>query len=219
MCSDFLPGVPYFAIGGPSRILAGKSFRAREALAQSFEQYFAGLKHLQGGSDALLARQRHGIDTGLPACDRAKGEIGSVMALTNNTVSSAFWLLYHIFADPAILDDCRRELSDIVHLDPDGTRCISLDRILSQCPTILATLNEVYRFYGVGTILVRQVVEDHLLDKTYLLKKGNIVLMPTSIQHYSEATWGPDVSKEPYLQQEDRTLAYADKKIHIGPPI
>lgn len=116
------------------------------------------------------------------------------MALSNNVVPSVCWLVYHIFSEPAILEKYRYQLSQAVTAEADGTRTLDLDRVKSSCPVLLSTLNEVYRHYGVATVLVRQVVEDHMLNKAYLLKKGSLVLMPTSAQHFSQAEWGPDVS-------------------------
>lgn len=116
------------------------------------------------------------------------------MALLNNIVPSICWLVYHIFSEPAILEKCRHQLFQAVTLEVDGTRTLDLARVKSACPVLLSTLNEVYRYYGVATVLVRQVVEDHMLNNVYLLKKGSLVLMPTSAQHFSQAEWGPDVS-------------------------
>lgn len=192
--SEFLHGVPFFASGFFPSVFARKSFKARESLASRFEQYFSENHHLNGGSAVLLSRQAHGVATGLPACDRARGEIGSSMALLNNIVPSVCWLVYHIFSEPAILETCRHQLSQAVEIEADGTRTLDLGRVKSSCPILLSTLNEIYRYYGVATVLVRQVVEDHMLNKAYLLKKGSLVLMPTSAQHFSQAEWGPDVS-------------------------
>lgn len=192
--SEFLPGITFLASGFFPRLLARKSFQARERLARKFEQYFAENHHVHGGSAALLARERHGISTGLPACDRARGEVGSTMALVNNTIPSTFWLICHVFSQPTILEECRCELFRTVRVEPDGTNTLDLVQVRSHCPVLVSMLNEVYRYHGVGTVLIRQVVEDHMLNDTYLLKKGGFVLMPTSVQHYSEAVWGPDVS-------------------------
>jgi cytochrome P450 len=116
------------------------------------------------------------------------------MALVNNTVPSAFWLIFHIYSDPVLLEECRGELANAVRVADDGTRTIDLAYVRSCCPVLNSTLNEVFRYYGIGTVLVRQVVEDHMLNKTYLLKKDGYVLMPNSVQHFSQTLWGPDVS-------------------------
>lgn len=179
------------------QLFARESLRAREFLAQSFEAYFHDGHHLNG-SAALLARIDHGVTAGLPAADRARGEVGSSMALVNNTVPAAFWLLYHIFSDPALLAECRAELPKACSVEEDGTRTIDLAYVRSSCPTLNSTLLEVFRYYGIGTVLIRQVVEDHKLNGTYLLKKGSYVLMPNVTQHYSPKIWGSDVSCSPH---------------------
>ncbi|KFA54602.1 hypothetical protein S40293_02210 [Stachybotrys chartarum IBT 40293] len=188
----FLPGVPIMASGILPQLFARESLHAREFLAQSFETYFHDGHHLNG-SAALLARIDHGVTAGLPAADRARGEVGSSMALVNNTVPAAFWLLYHVFSDPALLAECRAELLKACSTEEDGTRTIDLAHVRSSCPALNSTLLEVFRYYGIGTVLIRQVVEDHKLNGTYLLKKGSYVLMPNVTQHYSPKIWGSDV--------------------------
>lgn len=191
--------MPILAGGILPGLLARKSLQAREYLAHSFDAYFREGHHLNG-SDALLARIRHGIETGLPDFDRARGEVGSSMALVNNTVPSAFWLLRHIYSNPALLAECRQELfSTVVAIDGDGTQSLDLAAVGSSCPLLNSALLEVFRYYGIGTVLIREVVEDHKLNNTYLLKKGSFVLMPNITQHYSPTIWGPDVRWIAYI--------------------
>ncbi|KAI0894406.1 cytochrome P450 oxidoreductase [Annulohypoxylon nitens] len=191
---DFVPGVRYFVIGLFPKLFARKSFEAREFLSKAFEYYFEEGHHLEGASASALARTEHGITKGLPLSDRARGEVGFAMSLVNNTVPSTFWLIYHIFSNPAILEECRQELYKAVKVEHDGTHTLDLSDVIAHCPLLISTLNEVYRYHGVGTTLIRQVTEDHMLNGTYLLKKGNFVIMPTSVQHYSQGVWGPDVN-------------------------
>jgi hypothetical protein len=160
-------------------------------MSKAFETYFNNSHHLEG-SAALLARVQHGMTTGLPASDRARGEVGSSMALVNNTVPSVFWLLYHIYSDFQLLQECRDELSSAIRVEDDGMQNIDLGYVRSSCPILNSTLLEVFRFYGIGTILIRQVCQDVTLD-SFHLKKGGIVLMPNIIQHFSSTSWGPDV--------------------------
>ncbi|EFY85249.1 cytochrome P450 oxidoreductase [Metarhizium acridum CQMa 102] len=189
----FLPGVPIMAGGFFPYLFARQSSYAREYLAQGFERYFRDGHHLNGCA-ALLARMEHGVAAGLPASDRARGEIGYSMALVNNTVPAAFWLLHHVYRDAALLEECRRELSKAVQFEEDGTRTIHLAHVQSSCPTLNSTLHEVFRYYGIGTVLLRQVVQSHKLNNTYLLKKGSFVLMPNITQHYSPKVWGSDAN-------------------------
>lgn len=115
------------------------------------------------------------------------------MALHNNTVPGAFWLIYHIFSDPVVLRECRRELEQtITRFDDNGKPVIDFNDLASSCPILLSTLHEVFRFRAIGTITVRQVLEDHHLNGTYLLKRGSFVLIPNTVQHFNTAIWGPD---------------------------
>ncbi|KAM7210436.1 Cytochrome P450 [Rhypophila decipiens] len=220
---QFLPGVPLLATGLFPNILAGETLQARELLVRAFDKYFSQ-NHELNGSAALLARQSHGIATGLPACDRARGELGYCMALVNNTAPSTFWLLYHVFSDPALLSECRGELEKALAVSNwDGVTRTSDDtpvahpdlaRVVdSHCPVLSSALQEVLRYYGMGTVLVRQVVEDvHLhvesTGSTCLLKKDGYVVMPTSVQHFSKDVWGPDAelfNPKRFLQADGRS--------------
>lgn len=159
-------------------------------LAERFERYFREDSHLRG-SESLLARTKHGVATGLPAADRARGEVGACMALHNNTVPGAFWLLYHIFSDPTVLQECRKELEQSA-LNHSGDLADEINSIISSCPILLSTMHEVFRYRAIGTVTVRQVLEDHDLNATYLLKRGSLVLIPNTVQHFNTAVWGPD---------------------------
>lgn len=188
----YLSGVPVMVSQFAPSLIAKKSLKAREFLAKRFEHYFLDNSHLKG-SAALLARIEHGITTGLPASDRARGELGACMALHNNTVPGAFWLIFHIFSDPALHLECRGELENYVRGNA-GILNLETDSITSSCPILLSTLHEVFRYRAIGTVTVRQVVEDHDLKGTYLLKQGSLVLIPNIVQHFNTAIWGPDAN-------------------------
>ena len=54
------------------------------------------------------------MDHSLPLNDVARSEFANGVALLTNTVPNAFWMLYHIYSDPVVLEDCRKELSGVV---------------------------------------------------------------------------------------------------------
>lgn len=56
----------------------------------------------------------------------------------------------------------------------------------------MSTLQEVFRYRGIGTLIIRKVLEDHKLGGRWLLRKGGIVLMPNSVQHFDPRVWGAD---------------------------
>jgi cytochrome P450 len=104
-------------------------------------------------------------------------------------------MVYHLFSDRALLAHCRAEVEkgsgagagpagDDTNTCRKGVqgevlvRAVSLDWIRRECPVLMATLHEVFRFRGTGLPVVRRVLEDHRLGRRWVLRKGGIVLMP-----------------------------------------
>lgn len=111
----------------------------------------------------------------------------------SNTGPASFWVIYHIYADPIVLHDCRQEVSKIVQ--KNGNTCtIDIANVKSACPTLLSTLQEVLRFHSTG-ISVREVLEDHMLNGQYLLKKGSTLMIPAPVQHTFRDIWGNNVDE------------------------
>ena len=178
-------------------LLTPSALAAREFLAARFAGYFAaGHHHVNGslgGAAFLLARHAHGVSRGLTADDIARGELGACLAILNNTVAAAYWMVVHVFSDPVVLGECRRELERGVATTGEGERVVDLDWVKFSCPVLVSTLQEVMRFRGVGTLIIRKVMEDYLLGGRWVLKKGGVVLMPNSVQHFDPGVWGADV--------------------------
>jgi cytochrome P450 len=122
--------------------------------------------------------------------DVARLEVAGAFGTISNSAPAAFWLLYHLFSHPHILEECRRELSTLVE-ERDETCYLNANGIPKQCPTILSSFNEVLRYHGVQVSL-RKVVEDHALDDKYLLKEGSALMMPATVQHFDPQIWGPN---------------------------
>ncbi|GAP85101.1 putative cytochrome p450 oxidoreductase [Rosellinia necatrix] len=171
-------------------ILASEGVKAREALVDSFVDYLTDKDQVDRGSGYI--RRRHDFMTGqgVSLRDIARFEVGGVFALVGNTIPTCFWFLYHIFSDPQVLEDCRRELSNAVREDND-TNVVNLEYVKNSCPIFMSTYQEVFRFHGMGTS-ARVVLDDHTLDR-YRIKKGSTILIPAKLQHTSEENWGSNV--------------------------
>jgi len=181
--------------------LAWESIEARERIAKAFTQYFKAGGHNEG-SALVRARYEHSHEHGVPLEDIARSEVGGSIASLSNTSPATFWMQYHIYSDPALLEDCRKELCNVVNEDTttltDGEhikiRTIDLSQVKQSCPLLLSTLQEVLRVHTIG-ISARLVMEDHMLDNKYLLRKGNTVLMPGPVQHTDTNTWGHNADR------------------------
>ncbi|KAI0552663.1 cytochrome P450 oxidoreductase [Xylaria curta] len=194
---NFVAGLPILVSGFIPWVLARKSLQAREHLALRFLSYFQNGWHVSLGSGAVMARLRYNTATGMPLADTARGEVGACMALLNNTIPGAFWIIYHIYSDVTVLQDIRHELiTNVVRPgngdEDNGTRMIDAESVLSACPILQSTMQEVFRFRGIGTGMVRSVLEDQMLDGRFYLKKGSLIFAPNSVQHFAPSFWGDD---------------------------
>ena len=125
--------------------------------------------------------------------DIAKLEVAGAFSIITNSYPTAFWLLYHIFSDPACLEDCRFELARLVR-ERDGLCYLDIESIKTSSPTLYSTFYEVMRYYGVAQS-IRMVLEDHKLDNVYLLRKGSLVMMPATVQHFDPSVWGSNINQ------------------------
>ncbi|OAG04304.1 cytochrome P450 [Paraphaeosphaeria sporulosa] len=195
---EFQEGVMGLLMGLPPSFVRD-SFNAREFMAKRFVQYFNEGGHEQG-SALIKARYAHSMEHKIPVEDIARFETAGAIAILTNTSPACFWLLYHLYSSPSALEDCRRELGTILSENTNKTQgggsgitiTLDLTQAKTSCPTLLSSLQEVLRLHSVG-ISTRQVMEDHILDGKYLLKKGGTVMIPAPVQHQDAATWGANV--------------------------
>lgn len=120
-------------------ITARASFQARESIVLDMIDYFQKSHHEQGSP---LVRCRYAYNTlhGLGSEDMARTEIGQVSAAVTNTTVAAFWFIRHIFLDQVVLDDCCREVEQLViHDAATGVRTLDLSCIKTSCPVLLST--------------------------------------------------------------------------------
>ncbi|KFA70700.1 hypothetical protein S40288_07349 [Stachybotrys chartarum IBT 40288] len=190
--SDFEPGVIFHMLKAWPSVFAPKSLHARDKLIiPAFEKYYASQKHLTG-SLLVQCYYNHNIEHGLRGRDVAATEIGHLMGALGNTMVGAYWMLYHIFSDPVVLEELREELEKLVVVGEDGLSTINLARVKSSAPILHSTWQETLRYVHIG-ISARMVVEDVMLDNRYLLKKGATLMTAAPIQHSDPALWGPTV--------------------------
>ncbi|KAI1408107.1 cytochrome P450 [Hypoxylon sp. FL1857] len=192
-------------------IIAREALQAREVLTEAFIKYYT-----EGGLDegsSVYARNRFEYPSklGVSLRDVAKMETGGSIGLISNSMPATFWMIYHAFSDLVVLEDCRQEVTQAVH-EKDGEFYLDLAHIKNQCPILLSTMQEAFRIHSIG-MSARTVVEDHLLGGKYLLKKNNMVLIPSTVQHSSQLAWGTNVTefyhkrfvKEPGIKKHDMT--------------
>ncbi|KAI0102133.1 cytochrome P450 [Nemania sp. FL0031] len=178
-------------------VLARKSLHAREqVLIPALEKYFAQNGHLEA-SVLTQCRYKHNTGHGLRGRDVAATEIGQLVATLVNSEASAFWMIYNIYSDPEVLDECRKEVEQLVQVDKDSISTIDLSKVKSSCPILLSTWQETLRHMHIG-VSARVVAKDTMLDNKYLLKKDATVMVITPVLHSDISTWGPTAGEFNY---------------------
>jgi len=177
-------------------ITASKGYRGRETVTRAFVKYYNNKGH-ESGSAWAKHRFNVSIRNGISVEDTAKIECGGSIATLVNTVPSVFWMLYHVYSNPLVLEDLRQELSIIMSTTTTPSDVpihkIDITQVKTRCPLLTSTFQEVLRCRAMGTS-VRQVMEDTMLDGKYLLKKDGIVQMPSRVIHTDQEIWGHDAN-------------------------
>ncbi|KAK5996638.1 Cytochrome P450 monooxygenase nodJ-like protein [Cladobotryum mycophilum] len=197
--NTFGPSYMKFALSPFKSILAPKAYRARELLASAWLNYLQSGGH-ESASEFAKSTHSHNAGHGFSVENMARTEIGHSFATVGTTALTSWWLMYHIFSDPVVLADIRKELSGLVVEDEKrGAHCIDMSSIRTACPIFLSTFKETMRYRGVGTS-VRLCLEDHMPDGRYLLKKGSLVITPQLVQHTLPSVWGDDAETFNHLR-------------------
>ncbi|KAK2594819.1 hypothetical protein QQS21_007447 [Conoideocrella luteorostrata] len=167
--------------------------RARKIPVDAFESYFNTLLLENDDMSALIAeRFKFHVKNDIPFRDIARIEVGQALRLISNMRPAVFWLLYHMFSDSAILEECRAELSKAC-VEHDGVYTVDTAHLSQSCPVLASTFQETLRFHGTG-VSPRAVIDDELLDGRFLLKKDAIVLIPAWVHHRDVDNWEEDVA-------------------------
>jgi hypothetical protein len=138
---------------GLSRFMK-KTVEARDLLVSVCEQCFQNWNLVQGAS-IINARYDFSFKRNIPLAVIARFELGGAIAMLTNMFPTCFWMIYHAYSYPVILQSCRGELSPIMSGSSSlyGGRIYSINitERESSCPTPFANLQEMLRFRTVGT--------------------------------------------------------------------
>ena len=106
-------------------------------ISQAFERYFQNKGH-ETGSVLVQTRYKTSVNHNIFLADIARYEVGGAIAILVNTAPALFWMLFCVFSNPGILEDCRQEIQTILvtKYQPNGTLLRSLDvtKMKAKCP-------------------------------------------------------------------------------------
>lgn len=175
------------------RIFAPKGYLARMELGTAFQHYFENYIPTQS---AAMIQGRHYENTryGITPLNQGRLEVGTLIGVLANTIPSMFYTLVHIYSDPGLISDIREELetSGFVGTPEDISQNPGLLAMPESCPLLYSTWQEVLRVHALGAG-ARYVLEDIMLNETFLLRKGMVVQMPMAVMHSDVAAWGEHV--------------------------
>lgn len=195
---DFERSIGTLLINICPSLTARKGYLGRELLTQKFTKYLSDGDHEEG---SFLMKTRHelGADYDLSLEDRAKFEIGTVLALAVSTIPSAFWMLYYVFSNSKLLEILREEVAACLETttvnDNMGkvTRTLDIVKLRTACPILTSTFKETLRHAAMGASL-RLVTEDTIINEQYFLRKNSIIQIPAHVVHSDPVIWGPTVA-------------------------
>lgn len=175
------------------KLFAPKGYRARMELGTAFQHYFENYIPAQG---AAMIQARHSVNTryGITPFNQGRLEVGTLIGVLANTIPSMFYTLVHIYSDSALTSDIREELeaAGFLGTPDDISENPGLLAMPETCPLLYSTWQEVLRVHALGAG-ARYILEDVMLDDTFLLRKGMIVQMPMAVMHSDAAAWGEHV--------------------------
>ena len=176
-------------------ITCAKAYNGREKVVAAFEKYYAN-NGPASASHYVKAQAKTSDGHGLSINDRARFDAVKGHAILANTTPTAFWTLYHVFSDPAILEEVRAQVKPLLRSESEeqnGTVSHTIDiSKIREVPILHSILQESLRHYASGTGS-RIVLEDTMLDDRYLLQKDSFIFMPNHSYHFDETSWGPTV--------------------------
>ncbi|KAL1876361.1 hypothetical protein VTK73DRAFT_9540 [Phialemonium thermophilum] len=193
---DFEEGLFPLSTGLLPSILARKAYLARVKVREALEPYYRGL-HDQDPEASEMVRTRTRLlrEFELPIDELARLEVSVMLAASSNTAPTVFWCLALVWQRPDILEDLRAEVSrviDVQSIDSGKVATMHFGRLESECPLLVACYREALRISS-QVIMFRKVRSDTVISDgmggSYLLRAGNIVMLPAKEVHRDETIW------------------------------
>jgi cytochrome P450 len=168
--------------------------------------YFAEEHHSNDVSqltvDTVAMQKQYSFSTS----DLAAAYLQVIHASLMNAVPTAFWVMAHIYSRQELLASLREETFNAVKQQSleNGERQVSIevDQLDKLCPKLMSVFREAHRLASIAT-LHRRVVDDTFLSegngpnvRSYLLKKGITVMIPTIVGLREPRLWGGVVAAE-----------------------
>ncbi|KAJ5105182.1 hypothetical protein NUU61_002529 [Penicillium alfredii] len=166
------------------------------------------LRDLDDVSELVKQRMRTFRKLELSPAGSAAGHVSLYWDLMEHTTKITFWMIIHIFADPALLKDIRREIAPYVKSSRPSRQetgfpfeeppklALDLEKVLTLCPLFKACYYEAMRLHSAG-ISFRKMETDVTLSestdeaaynltepRTYRIRKGEKAILFHGVHHH-----------------------------------
>ncbi|TWU72239.1 hypothetical protein ED733_000226 [Metarhizium rileyi] len=121
----------------------------------------------------------------------ASEDFGVIWSSTRNSVVASLWTVLEIASDKNLLLRVRREVAQCRDSSPTG---FSIDRLLEN-PLLQSIYAEVLRL-RVHMLISRLPVFEHLHAKDWVIPRGDLLIISTTIAHMDGAVWNPGENNE-----------------------
>ena len=175
-------------------VMARTGHKGRSVCIEAFKQYFRNKDH-EESSALVKARVKVCVKYAISVDDTARLEVADMLAILENTMPVAFWMLFYVFSSSSILANLRLEVAKILQNDQSMDtvfRTLDATAMKETCPLLHSIFQETLRHRSCG-VSSRMVMEDTLLNDRYELEQGSIIQMPGRVVHDDPAIWGPTV--------------------------
>lgn len=192
---DFDHGLGGLLAGVLPWLTARRAYRGREKLVAAFEDWIrAGRGEGDDVPDIIRERLRIAREHGFTTDAAARSEVSFLFAGIVNTATTTFWTALQVFARRELLAEVRREVGRCGEKGGEGELRLSLERLKTACPTLLAVVRECLRL-GSDNYSVRLVKTDtELGDGQYMLKAGSVVQIAGGVIHADREIWGDNAA-------------------------
>lgn len=175
-------------------VVAPKAYQARKNLQKALNGYYgAGGWEDEDASGIVKARAGALNKFGVPASYIGTLELALVHVGTSNTIPTLFWFVSHVITRPELVARIRNEAEAMVERkEGQDEVTVNVDELADKCPLLVSCYREAIRL-GNKAVGNRRVLEDTTISdgkgRTYLLKKGIDVMMPSEPLHRSDNIW------------------------------
>ncbi|KAI0844455.1 cytochrome P450 [Daldinia vernicosa] len=191
---DFDHGLGSLLMNVVPSVTARRAYAGREKLSAALLAYLEAGRHKSSGSKIVQKRVDIALEHGWAMPAIAREELSFLFAGIVNATTSTFWILLHLYADPALLATVRQEIESVLsaRTDKPPSYNLRITDLRDKCPVLVAVYRECLRL-GSNTYSTRVVKEDHLLANQYFLKKNAVVQIAGGVIHADQRIWGADV--------------------------